>query len=181
MTTDEFQEIWKTYDMKLEKSLQLNLRLLKDMQTQKARSVLRSLIVVRVLTIVIGAIYGVLLCLALWYVWSQPVMAISFGAFILCTGLAIIESIKDVSVIRQISYADNIVDTQEKLAGMQSSIIRTLRVSWLQLPFWSTFFVSNALIKNGGAQFLLIEIPIVLFFTIAAIFLYRNITVENGK
>jgi Na+-driven multidrug efflux pump len=73
------------------------------------------------------------------------------------------------------------VDTQEKLAGLQSSIIRTLRITWVQLPFWSTFFISNALIRNGGRQFLMIQIPITLFFTIVAIFLYRNITVENAE
>jgi len=47
------------------------------------------------------------------------------------------------------------------------------------LPFWSTFFVSNELLRKGGREFLAIEIPIVLSLTIAAVVLYRNITVEN--
>lgn len=181
MTTDEFQEIWKAYDRKLEKSLQFNLRLLKDVQTQKAKSVLQRLIAVRVFTIVIGAIYEALLIVAFVYVRSQPVMAVSFAVFILCTGLAIVESAKDIAVIRGISYAENVVDTQEKLAGLRSSIIRTLRISWIQLPFWSTFFVSNALLRNGGREFLLIEVPIVIVFSGLALFLYRNITVENAN
>lgn len=176
---DEFQQIWKAYDAKLERSLQLNLRLLKDVQTQKMRAELRPLMGAAVVYIVIGILWELLLGLILRLVWSQPVMAVSFIAFLLCSALAIGGYIKDIVVIRQVSYADNIVDTQKKLAALQSSMVRTLRVGWLQLPFWSTFFISNALIRNGGRQFLMIQIPITVVFIIAAIVLYRNITVEN--
>lgn len=181
MSTDEFQQIWKTYDAKLERSLQLNLRLLSEIQSQKAKSVLRTFVVARVIAIIIGAIYMLMLCFAFWFIHSQPVMAVSFGVFILCTALAIGESIQELGVIHGISYGDNVVDTQQKLAGIQSSIIRMLRISWIQLPFWSTFFVSNELLRKGGLEFLMIEIPIVLFFTILAVFLYKNITVENAN
>ena len=68
---------------------------------------------------------------------------------------------------------------QEKLAGIQSSIIRTLRISWIQLPFGSTFFVSNDLIRKGGPVFWAVEIPLVLAFTVAAVILFRNLTPEK--
>ena len=181
MITDEFQQIWQAYDAKLEKSLQLNLRLLKDMQTQKARSALKPLVAGNVIGIVIGVLWELLLGFILYHVWSQPVMAVSFAVFIACSAFAIREYIRGIDVIRRIGYADNIVDTQEKLAGLQSSIIGSLRIVWLQLPFWSTFFISNALIRNGGSKFWIIQIPVTLFFTIAAIFLYRNITVDNAN
>jgi hypothetical protein len=180
MMTDEFQQIWKAYDSKLERSLQLNLRLLNDMQTQKAKSALKFLVAMRVVGIVGGILWALLLGVLLYYVRSQPVMAVSFAVFILCTVVGIWEYIRDIHAIRQLSYADNIIDTQEKLVGLRSSIIRTLRLMWLQLPFWSTFFISDTLIKNGGRQFLLIQVPITLFFVIADVILYRNITVENA-
>jgi hypothetical protein len=181
MSTDEFQQIWKAYDVKLERSLQLNVRLLKDVQTQKAQSVLRSLVVTRSVSIAVGTLYLLLLCAALYFIWSQPVMAVSFGVFILCTAIAIGQYIQDIAIIRQISYADNIVDTQRRLTTIQSRIFRTLRICWVQLPFWSTFFVSNKLLQEGGREFLAVEIPIVLFFCVLAVFLYRNITMENAR
>jgi hypothetical protein len=181
MSTDEFQQIWKAYDAKLEKSLQLNLRLLQEVQSQKAKSVLRSFIATRIIGIVIGAVYLALLVFAFWYVRTQPVMAVSFAVFIICTVIAIGEYMQEIGVIHGISYGDNIVDTQRKLAGIQSAIIRTLRISWVQLPFWSTFFVSNGLLRKGGREFLLIEIPITLLLTILAVILYRNITIENAQ
>jgi hypothetical protein len=181
MSTDEFQQIWKAYDAKLERSLQLNLRLLKDMQTQKARSALKTFVAGSFFMVVLGVLWVLLLGFILYHVWSQPVMAVSFVAFILCSAIAIGEYVRDIRVISRISYAENIVDTQEKLAGLQSSMIRSLRIVWLQLPFWSTFFISNELIRKGGSQFLMIQIPITLLLILAAIFLYRNITVENAK
>jgi hypothetical protein len=181
MSTDEFQEIWKAYDRKLEKSLQLNLHLLKEVQSQKARSALRSFIAGRVIGIVIGMLYLALLCVAFWFVRRQPVMAVSFAVFIICTVIAIGEYIQEIGVIRGIGYGDNVVDTQAKLAGIQSGIVRTLRISWVQLPFWATFFVSNELLRKGGREFLMIEVPIVLVLTILAVILFKNITIENAQ
>lgn len=181
MSTDEFQQLWKAYDAKLEKSLQLNLRLLQEVQSQKARSVLRSFIASRIIGIVIGMLYLALLVIAFWYVRTQPVMAVSFAVFIICTVIAIGKYIQETGIIRGISYGDNIVDTQQKLAGIKSSIIWTLRISWVQLPFWSTFFVSNELLRKGGREFWLIETPITLLLMILAVILYKNITIENAQ
>lgn len=175
---DEFIQLWKTYDAKLEHSLQLNLRLLKEVQTQKTRSVLRTLTAGRVIGIVLGVLYEIILCVACWVVRSQPVMAISIGVFIVVTGIAMGAYWWELVLIARIGYAENIVDTQEKLADIQSSMIRTLRISWIQLPFWATFFVSNELIRKGGPLFWAVEIPAVLAFTVAAIVLYRNLTPE---
>jgi hypothetical protein len=176
---DEFIQLWKAYDAKLEHSLQLNLRLLKEVQSQKTRSVLRMLTAGRVIGIVIGVLYEIILCVAFWYVRSQPVMAISIGVFIVVTVIAMGAYWWELVLIGRIGYADNIVNTQEKLAGIQSSIIRTLRISWVQLPFWATFFVSNGLMRKGGPVFWAVEIPVVLALTVVAVVLFRNLTPEK--
>lgn len=177
---DEFIQLWKAYDAKLEHSLQLNLRLLKEVQSQKMRSALRLVTAGRVIGIVLGVLYEIILGVACWYVRSQPVMAVSIGVFIVVTGIAIGAYWWELVLIGRIGYAENIVDTQEKLAGIQSSIIRTLRISWVQLPFWATFFVSNELIRKGGPVFWAVEILLVLAFTMVAAWLYRNLTPENA-
>jgi len=176
---DEFIQLWKAYDAKLEHTLKLNLRLLKEVQTQKTRSALRMLTAGRVIGLALGVLYEIILCVGCWYVRSQPVMAISIGVFVVVTGIAMGAYWWELVLIGRIGYADNIVDTQEKLARIQSSIIRTLRISWLQLPAWATFFVSNALMRNGGPVFWAVEIPVVLAFTVIAIVLFRNLTPEN--
>jgi len=176
---DEFIQLWKAYDARLEHSVQLNLRLLNEVQTEKTRSALRTLTAGRVIGITLGVLYEIILCVAFWYVRSQPVMAISIGVFIIVTGIAMGTYWWELVLIGRIGYADNIVDTQRKLAGIQSSIIRTLRISWVQLPFWATFFVSNGLIRNGGPAFWAVEIPVVLAFMGVAMVLFRNLTPER--
>jgi hypothetical protein len=180
MSADEFQQLWKKYDARLEHSLQLNLRLLREVQSQKARSVLRGLTAGRILGIGIGLGYEVLLVLAGWVVHRQPVMVLSVGAIILVTAVAMAAYLRELILVGRISYADNIVDTQKKLAGIQRSIMRSLRISWLQLPFWATVFVTNELILTGGPLFWAIEIPLVVVFIVLAVYLYRNLTLENA-
>src|SRR5580698_9145263 len=119
---DEFIQLWKAYDAKLEHSLQLNLRLLREVQTQKTRSALRMLTAGRVIGLTLGVLYEIILCVACWYVRGQPVMALSIGVFIVVTGIAMGAYWRELVLITRIGYANNIVDTQEKLAGIQTSI-----------------------------------------------------------
>ena len=132
----------------------------------------------RSLGIVIGFLWLALMGFCGYMVRSQPVMLISFGVFFACTIVGIAGYIRDVSVIHGISYADSVVETQRKLAGLRSTMFRDLRLAWLQLPFWASFFVSNAFIRAGGPLYY-VELPIFLGLVVVAIFLYRNIRIEN--
>ena len=178
MSTDEFQELWKSYDTRLERSISISRRIFVELQQQKVGSELRPMVRARSLGIVIGFLWLALMGFCGYVVRSQPVMVISFGVFFACTVVGIAGYIRDVSVIHRISYADSVVETQRKLAGLQSTMFRDLRLAWLQLPFWASFFVSNALIRAGGPLYY-VELPIFLGLVVAAIFLYRNIRIEN--
>jgi hypothetical protein len=180
MSTDEFQEIWKAYDRRLEQSLSLGRRVFTELQTQKVGSELRPVLRYRVVTIVLGIVWLLLMAFCLYVVRTQPVMAISFGAFCVCTIIGVAGAIRDVSVIRSIHYSGNVMETQRKLVKLQGSMVRDIRLAWLQLPFWASFWVSNGMIRAGGSMFFFIEVPIFVIFTGLAIFLYVNITVENA-
>ena len=177
MSADEFQELWKSYDARLERSISISRRIFVEQQQQKVGSELRPLVRTRVLGIVIGIPWLALMGFCGFVVQSQPVMVISFGVFFACTVMGIAGYIRDVSVIHRISYADSVVETQRKLAGLQSTMFRDLRLGWLQLPFWSSFFVSNAFIRAGGPLYY-VQLPIFLGLVVVAIFLYRNIRIE---
>jgi hypothetical protein len=179
MSTDEFQQLWKDYDVRLERTMSLSRRIFTELQHQKVGSELRPLVRTRVLGIVLGLVWLPLMVFCGYVVRTQPVMLVSFGVFAACTVIGIAGYIRDVSVILRISYADNVVETQRKLAYLQSSMFRDLRLGWLQLPFWASFFVSNAFIRGSGRMLYFVELPIFLGLVVAAIFLYRSITMEN--
>ena len=181
MSTDEFQQLWKAYDARLERTMSMNRRLFTELQQQKVGSELRPLIRTRVLGIVIGIPWLALIVFCGYVVRTQPVMLISFVVFFACTVLGIAGYIRDVSVILKISYADNVVETQRKLAVLQSTMFRDLRLGWLQLPFWASFFVSNTFIRTSGSLLYTVELPVFLGLVVAAVFLYKNLTVENAR
>lgn len=179
MNADEFQQIWKEYDRRLERQMSLGRRLFTELQQQKVGAELRPVLRSRVVGIVVGFVWLWLMALCLFIVRSQPVMAISFGVFCGCTVIGIVGYIRDVAVIRGVSYSDSVMETQRKLVGMQSTMLRDIRLGWLQMPFWASFFVSNGMIRAGGPLFYFIEVPVFLFFAGLAVFLFVNITVEN--
>lgn len=181
MSTDEFQQIWKEYDRRLERQMSLGRRLFTELQQQKVGAELRPVMRSRVVGIIVGFVWLWLMAFCLYLVRSQPVMAISFGVFCGCTVIGIVGYIRDVAVIRSISYSASVVETQRKLVGMQSTMLRDIRLAWLQLPFWASFFVSNGMIRAGGRLFYFIEAPVFLGFVGLAVFLYVNITVENVR
>jgi len=85
------------------------------------------------------------------------------------------------ALIRQIDYTDNIVETQEKLAALQASTLRTTRIMFLQTPFFSTWFWNERFIAGSGLAFWAIAVPIVLLLALGALWFYRNITLANAN
>ena len=121
MNDTEIRNTWKAYDKMIEESkvlnLQswvLNLRCFEALQTQKAKSKLRSLILPEIIVIILGIGWVWFLGMMLSYLLSQIIIAISLIAIIVLTIVAIIIYIQNIAVIAQINYADSITETQRK-------------------------------------------------------------------
>ena len=182
MENEELKNTWNAYDNSLDKLWALNLHCIELVQTQKARSKLHSLAIFKILVVILGILYVLFLGLLIYGNHLRNMyFTISIGMIALITSIAIVVYIKHIVMIGQISYSENIVETQNKLSALQSSTINIVRIIWLQLPFWSTWFWSSNWIIYGGIQFWLIPFPITLFFTLAAIWLYRYISLKNSN
>lgn len=175
----ELKSIWNAYDKKLERSLKLNMRLLEGIQKDKAKSKLNSLVSVKVLGVVIGAIWVLFLGLLVYgnhfknVYFSTSVAMVMFFSII-----AIAAYIRHIVLISQIDYTESITATQTRLAQLQVSTINSTRFVWLQLPFYTTFFWNQDWM-NKDMGFWLIAFPITLLFTAIAIWLYKSIAPEN--
>ncbi|HEX9511485.1 MAG TPA: hypothetical protein VF939_13445 [Puia sp.] len=187
MEDQELKNIWAAYDKKLEEarvlnlqSWALNLKCFEELQTQKAKSKLASLANFKWIVVLLAISYVLFLAVLVYFVrWRNIYFTVSISMIALITVIAIIVYIKHIVIIRQITYSDNITDTQKKLSDLQSSTIDIVRISWLQLPFWSTWFWSTKWIFHTGMNFWLIAFPITLILTGLAIWLYRNISLKN--
>src|SRR5450631_3316810 len=129
MEDTEIKNMWKAYDRMIEESKVLNLQswalnlsCFETLQIQKAKSKLKTLIIPKIASIILGIGWMLFLGFLFYYTRSQIFMAISLGMIIIFTIIAIISYIQDIAIIAQISYGDSVIETQKKIAFLQSSI-----------------------------------------------------------
>jgi hypothetical protein len=183
----ELNNIWQSYDRKIEEarllnlqSWALNLRCFENLQIRKAQSKLHSLYRFKTFAVVLGVVWVLFLGLLVSVNHFRNVFfSVSVTMITLFSIFAIAAYIKHIVLINQLNYSESITDMQKKLAGLQLSTINTTRIVWLQLPFYTTWFWSNQFIIDTGTRFWLIVLPVTLLFCVAAIFLFKNITTKN--
>lgn len=183
----ELHNMWKAYDRKLEESRILNLQswvlnisCYATLQNQKAKSKLTKLLLYKAGVVILGIGWILFLGVLVYHInFRSLYFSISACMIMLITLTAIIFYSKHIVMITQIDYEGNIADTQERMSKLQTSILTVERITWLQLPFYTTFLWSNQLIMNTGTEFWLVHFPVTLLFGCLAIILYRNITPAN--
>jgi hypothetical protein len=177
----DLKAIWKAYDNKLEKLVQLNLQNFKALQTQKAGTTLRQLFLPKTIGIVLGQIWVLFLGTFAFFALKHVYLffGISVAAIMLITIIAMAAYIRDMVLIYRINNDDSITGVQEKLAQLQLSTITTIRISVLQLPFYTTFFLSGGMLVSGNFIYLALAVITTGLAIFGAIWLYMNINYKN--
>jgi len=187
MEDKDLQALWQAYDRKLEESRILNmqswvlqLQSLEMIQSFKAKGKLGGLSRYKTIVSVIGLVW-------IWFVGTlvlnipfhiNPYFSISGGCVLLVNIVCIGGYLYHIILIASIRYQENITDTQKKLARLQTSTLGIIRIGWLQMPFYTTFFWHRSWVGlNPG--FLFTALPVTLLFSWLAVYLYRNTTVNN--
>jgi hypothetical protein len=181
MENIEIINLWKQYDEKLEKSLSLNKRIIAELQQQKAKHALRGSFRVKMWTVILGLSYVAMLIYFLTFSFSfaSVYLKVSVGLHALVCLIATISYSCQLVQIRQIDNAENILQMQQKLAKLQVATVNVVAILCLQLPVFSTFNITEKLIYEMPLQFWFIQVPIVLLFATAGIWLYRMIDIKN--
>ena len=173
----------KDNDTWLMNVMQLNMDCIITVQTQKAKSKLTSVAIIKVLGILLGLLWVWLLGSLGFaaYIVGNVFFAVSAGIVMLISIIAIIVYIKHLVLIAQIKESDTITYTQRKLAELQTSTLKITRVLFLQMPFYSTWFITPTLLANAGTAWLVIQVVITASLTFLSIWLYRNISFKNAN
>jgi hypothetical protein len=188
MNDIELKDLWKAYDQKLEEarllnlqSWALNLHSFEMLQTQKAKSKLKSLQNFKLVAVIAGMLWISFLVFLIVHslTWQKIFFAVSVGMIVLFTLLAMIVYIRHIVLIEQIDNSENILDTQTKLSVLQSSTLQIVRILWLQMPFYTTFFFTPEFFTHTRSW--LISVPVTLLFTFLSLWLYRNINYSNRE
>lgn len=185
MENIDFITIWKVQNTKIEQTLALNLKLLREIVNGKAKTAVRSLTVLKSTLLFFGILYLFALVGLVSFALSRYSPAwnyfiVSVAAIFAINLYAVITYIKHLVWLHEINYDGAIAGIQQKLSELQLSIVNHTRIMYLQTPFFTTFYLSS----NWFPQ--LTPWPYILFqfmLTGAAIYsswwVYSNMTPEN--
>src|SRR5690606_268513 len=123
----------------------------------KAHSLLSSMKPLKVFTIVIGIMWVVfinLLIIDLFHT-ANSYFLISAAVQSLLTTIAIVIYILQLIIIEQVDINDPILKTQERIASLKSSTLLVARLLFLQLPVWTTFTLTDSILKNGNTAYII--------------------------
>lgn len=172
-------QLWHQYDRKLEKNLQLNYRIIKEIQTQKYEDHIGSFRRNQVVGIVGGILWILLLVFLVANTLENIYFVVSVGLIALFNVFAVAAYIRHLAMLDRVDIADNITDAQKKLAAIQASLNNVGRILVLQSPLYCTFWYSQHLVDHGGTTFWLINLSVVAFFVITSIYLFNKLTYKN--
>ncbi len=179
MEDNTLRNIWHSYDNVLEKSLNLNTHLLEKLQIQKVRFSFQSLLRVKIFGVFIGIGFLLFLGYLLINHHTQIIFSVSIAMVLIFNTIATIGYTRHIILISKINLSKNIAYTQEKLALLQSSIIKHFRILCLQLPFHTTWFIPDALLTEGSTTYWAVQGTVTGLFILATVWLYRNISYKN--
>jgi len=177
----EIINLWKAQNARIDQSLTLNRKLLHDTLHQKARISLQGLRTVRWAGIILGIGWCIgiaALVLSSWPVTSV-IFKISLGINFFVTAIAVGLYIYHLVLIDGFDNSQDIVTAQQKLTELKVSNLKTLGILWLQLPVFSTWYMSVEWMQQSPLSFWGIQVPVVLLQAMAGLWLYRNFNVKN--
>ncbi len=186
MEETNFVLLWKEHYEKIDKSLALNKRILIETINQKAKSALQSLSRFKTRGIITVVIYLIILGSILSYAIAHYSSAanyfiVSMTCIFIINIIALSDYIKHLVWANNIDFDGSITDIQQKLVKLQLSIFRHSRVMVLQLPFWTTFYLSDAWFPDAvGWGYLVFQSTLTFTFTFASYWLYKNQIIENA-
>lgn len=181
MENVEIFKIWESYDKRLNENLVLNRQNADDITKMKVHSSLNSMRPLKVFALLAGLLWvGFVDTLIIEsFAVANPFFLISAGIQVLLTKAAIAIYLYQLIVISQVDITGPVVAIQEKIATLKSSSLLGAKILFLQLPVWSTFYLSGTMLGNGDVWLYTFQIIITVSFTYLSVWLFVNIRYEN--
>jgi hypothetical protein len=187
MEETNFVLLWKEHYDKIDQSLAINKRLLKELVNNKAESAVRALIREKAFGIIAAVLYLALLGAVLFFAISRYRPAanyfiFSIGGIFLINVKALYDYIRHLVLINGIRYDGSVKEIQGKLKELQLSQIRHARIMVLQFPLWTTFFLSSAWFPGSvSVGYVVFQVLMTGSFTWLGFWLYKTITPDHPE
>ena len=185
MNEKDLKSLWQSASTTLETNIELTRRNTDDITRMKAQNFLSSVKPSKIFALIAGFLWLVSLCYIIAnlfiYAYDKTSLFFLYSATIqaLLTIITIAVYIYQLTLIDSIDFSEPVLAIQEKIAKLKISTLRVARLIFLQLPLWTTFYLSENIFKNGNIILLIVQGIITVSFAFIAIWLFINIRFEN--
>lgn len=183
MENIELQNIWKSYDRKLESMLAINKDIAVNLSRQKLNKQISRLYRPKLTAIIIGVAYTIFLIViaTITSLAKAYFMAIGFGAIALIMMVVILFYMYQLYLISKIKRDEEVLATQQLFAQLRISSFNGLKLSIFQLPFWSICWISINGLKDSPLVYGGVNLLIFLTLCYLSYWTYKKLGYKNEK
>lgn len=135
MELDDLKPHWQAMDLKLDRSLALNLQILTETRTRRARLRLLPLLLLQPVQLVIGVAVTVY-CAQFWIANRDTVSLLASGLALHVLGIGLIaDAVWRILLITRINVTDPVVTIQRNVARLRYWEIRSFK--WVWVAVWA--------------------------------------------
>ena len=194
MEPDELITMWQANDEKINRVMQLNLKTLDLILSQKVRSALRSLLWQRIIELSFHSIALILLLAFLVYNIDQLPYALSAIALLAFYSFIFMNCFRQIQIIRSIDNNKNIVSMQQSLMRIQTHLLNFIRLTVLCIPTFLSYpiVVSKAftdlnitvfgdfdLVKRSNGSWWYAELVAYIILIPLGTWFYKQVSIKN--
>ncbi|MEO0468312.1 MAG: hypothetical protein AAF206_01730 [Bacteroidota bacterium] len=177
----DLKALWQSYNHKLDHSIRLNQELLMEAKMTKVRRLLSAVRPVRIFAVITGIIWVLFLYLVLKVAWHADnyFLLVSAGIHTLVIHILLVISIFHLFLIYDMRQSEFVLKTQKQLAQFRQSTLLGIRLSALQMPVFTTFYLSEGFLINGGPIMWTVHAALFISFAAVGIWAFRNFVPAN--
>lgn len=185
MNDNEFKILWQSTTEKTDISTFFNQKITDDITKIKMKNYLSSMKPIKIFTVIAALLWIIPMGFLIGYLFIYSSGNVNLF-FLFSAGLQVFITIISLGIylyqlflIYKIDFAGPVIHIQKSLSRLRISTLLSARVAFLQLPLWTTFYLSENMIKKENLLLLVIQGFVTLIFTYAAIWLFTEIKIEN--
>jgi len=135
------KRILEAYDNKLDKTLSLNISVMKKLQLEKPQSSTKEFLIYRIFEVVS---FSFIVMFLGWYIannWGQTHLVISGVIVHIFALVALVGSIGQVVLLRQIDFSKPIVEIRKKIELVNAHGLLFIKLIFLSTPIWWSYAI----------------------------------------
>ncbi|MFD2589174.1 hypothetical protein ACFSQJ_19780 [Croceitalea marina] len=177
----ELKALWSEYDKKIDDVISYNEKIMEEIMKQNAKNSLAAAKPVKKVGILIGIPWILFLAILMFFGFKSGNLffSISFLAILICTVIALATYIYHLVLINQINVSNSVLEAQRKIAEIKISTLVSTRIVFLQLPFWTTWYLQASMLESGNTLYWAVNILITSIFALISIWLFRMIRADK--